>query len=425
MTADPSAHANDRPFTRRRFLRASMRGALAIPGLPAVLAACTGGDGGTPTPSATPLVALRPARPSKPVTLPLFDDLKPIPSGADPEQRATLQLYTWPNYVWREVLDRFASEFDTAYRIQTFTSVAGDAAPKLAVGQATPDVFWPTVDELARMVEARLFLPLEHSYLPNLAANVWKSLRSPFYDRGSRYSVPYSVWTTGIGYRRDLVDEAEVADKGWDVLWDPRFAGKIGIYDDYRDAISLALLRDGLSDLNTGDAAALDAAETALVRLRKAGAQISRDGVTARLATGELWLHQATSADIVGAQWFLPPGTSTNVLGYWWPEDGKGPVGNDTMVIPAAARAPVLAHLLLNFLLDAREGIRNFTWTGCQPPLSALDADLALGRGYVPETLASAVVSEDNLRRGAFELELAPDVDRRWQELWRRVKATG
>jgi spermidine/putrescine transport system substrate-binding protein len=423
MTADASTDANHRPFSRRRFLRASARGALALPGLPALLAGCTGGDGGTPTPSATtPSIAPRLARPSKPVTLPLFD-LKPIPSGADPEQRATLQLYTWPNHVWRAVLDRFASEFDTAYRIQTFASVAGDAAPKLAVGQVAPDVFWSTVDELARMVEAKLFLPLDHAYLPNLRANVWKSLRSPFYDRGSRYSVPYSVWTTGIGYRRDHVDDGEIADKGWDALWDPRFAGKVGIYDDYRDAISLALLRNGVTNLNTGDPAALDAAETDLLRLRSGGAQISRQGVTSRLATGELWVHQATSADIVGAQWFLPAGTSANVLGYWWPEDGKGPVGNDTMVILASARAPVLAHLLLNFLLDAREGIRNFTWTGCQPPLSALDADLALGRGYVPESLASAVVSEDNLRRGAFELELPPDVDRRWQAVWRRVKA--
>ncbi|MGZ4154215.1 MAG: extracellular solute-binding protein [Actinomycetota bacterium] len=424
MIADEHAQANDRRMNRRRFLRASARTALALPGLPALLAACTGGGGRTPTTSPTPSAALGLARPAKPVTLPLFDEVRPIAAGLDPEQRATVQLYTWPNYVWRTVLDRFASEFDTTYRVQTFTDVASDAAPKLAVGQVTPDVFWPTVDQLAPLVAARLFLSLTHAYLPNLAKNVWKSLRNPFYDRGSRYSVPYTVWTTGIGYRRDRIDDAEVADKGWDLFWDPRYAGKVGIYDDYREAISLALLHNGVANLNTADAAELDAAAADLVRLRRsAGVRISRDGPYTALPAGDLWLHQATSADMVGAQWFLPAGTSTNVLGYWWPEDGKGPVGSDAMVVPASADDPVLAHLLLNFLLDPGSGIRNFSWTGCQPPLTALDADLALGRGYVPETLAAAIVTEADLRRGCYELELAPEVDKRWQAVWQRVKA--
>jgi spermidine/putrescine transport system substrate-binding protein len=422
MTADEHAHANGRRTTRRRFLLAAARTALAVPGAPALLAACTRVPSGPPTP--TPSAAYRLARPAKPVTLALFDDVKPIAGGLDPEQRATLELYTWPNYIWRTVLDRFASRFDTAYRIQTFTDIPSDAAPKLAVGQVTPDVFWPTVDELAPMAAAKLFLPLDHSYLPNLAQNVWKILRSPFYDRGSRYSVPYTVWTTGIGYRRDRIDDGEIADKGWDVFWDPRFAGKVGIYDDYRDAISLALLRNGVTDLNTADPAALHAAEADLLRLRRdAGVQISRDGPYARLPSGDLWVHQATSADMVGSQWFLPAGTSASVLGYWWPQDAKGPVGNDTMVVAAGAGSPVLAHLLLNFLLDPGAGIRNFTWTGCQPPLTALDADLALGRGYVPETLGAAIVTEEDLRRGCQELELAPEVDSRWQALWQRVKA--
>jgi len=98
-------------------------------------------------------------------------------------------------------------------------------------------------------------------------------------------------------------------------------------------------------------------------------------------------------------------------------------VGSDAMVVPASADDPVLAHLLLNFLLDPPSGIRNFSWTGCQPPLTALDADLALGRGYVPETLAAAIVTEADLRRGCYELELAPEVDKRWQAVWQRVKA--
>jgi spermidine/putrescine-binding protein len=32
---------------------------------------------------------------------------------------------------------------------------------------------------------------------------VWSSLQSPWYDQESRYTVPYTVYTTGIGWRAD------------------------------------------------------------------------------------------------------------------------------------------------------------------------------------------------------------------------------
>ena len=32
---------------------------------------------------------------------------------------------------------------------------------------------------------------------------MWPSLHSPWYDVGSRYTVPYTIYTTGIGWRAD------------------------------------------------------------------------------------------------------------------------------------------------------------------------------------------------------------------------------
>jgi hypothetical protein len=38
---------------------------------------------------------------------------------------------------------------------------------------------------------------------------------------------------------------------------------------------------------------------------------------------------------MVGAQSFVPSGTSVRVLGYCRPDRGKTPAGNDRMVVPA------------------------------------------------------------------------------------------
>ena len=90
--------------------------------------------------------------------------------------------------------------------------------------------------------------PLNHSYLPNLAKNVWPELQDPFYDRGSRYTVPYVVWSDGIGWRNDKVKE-DIAgmDVPWDIFWQSQaYRGQVGILDDKRDALSMPMQRDAM-----------------------------------------------------------------------------------------------------------------------------------------------------------------------------------
>ncbi len=84
--------------------------------------------------------------------------------------------------------------------------------------------------------------PLNHDYLPNLAKNIWPSLQSPFYDLGARYTVPYVVWSDGIGWRNDKIktDIAKMTNP-WNIFWEsPQLKGKVGMLDDYRDGLSHA-----------------------------------------------------------------------------------------------------------------------------------------------------------------------------------------
>lgn len=353
------------------------------------------------------------------MTLPLYDDNPAIADGLPIEKGATLEIFNWSDYFYKKVLEEFEEEYDVKINWTTFNNMA-EAKQKMQAGQVA-DVFFPTVDVLGQMVGAKLLQPLNHSYIPNMEANVWPAYwqeGKPFYDQGWRYTVPYVTYTTGVGYRRDVISDEEAADQGYDLLWNADYAGKVGLYDDYRETLSMAMLRDGITDINTGDQATIDAALDSLKELIPLDVRTSINGTYVGLSEGKYDVHQAWSGDMIGAQYYLPSGTSTDVLGYWYPSDHKGVVGNDLMVVPSSSQNPVLGHTFINFLLDKKHGYDNFTWNGYQPPLTSLNPETLISGGDVPESLPLAIVTEKDFDDGYSILELSPEDDGKWQDAW-------
>jgi spermidine/putrescine transport system substrate-binding protein len=142
------------------------------------------------------------------------------------------------------------------------------------------------------------------------------------------------------------------------------------------------------------------------------------------LPAGDYTVAEAWSGDIVGAQWYLPKGVGTDVLGYWRPETGKTMIGNDLLAIPTAAKNPRLAHEFINFFLDDKIGYENFiNWNGYQPPFTSIDPTKLIDDGVVPDTLESAVVTEDMFKKDLTPYELTPTVDQMWLDAWTEIKA--
>src|SRR6476660_4737381 len=112
-----------------------------------------------------------------------------------------------------------------------------EGVQKLASGKIKADVFFPTIDVLGKLVAADLLQPLNHDLIPALQQDNWAAFQNPYYDQRWRYSVPYTIYTTGIGYRRDLIPDAQIRGmpNPYAIFWDANFKGKVGIYDDYRE----------------------------------------------------------------------------------------------------------------------------------------------------------------------------------------------
>ena len=352
-------------------------------------------------------------RQNRPVKWPLYADNKPIAAGLEPEKGATLRLYNWAAYVNEDVVKSFCKKYNCKYSLTTYNTMS-EALAKLGSGQLKFDVLFPTVAVLGQLVAAKMIRPLNHSYIPNMA-NVWPDYRDPFYDLGWRYTTPYSIYTTGMAWRKDKVNVAP----SWNMPWQGApYAGKVAVLDDYREAIGLALLRAGNLDLNTTSTAQIRAAGRALSELTAlTNVRIDNNDYT-DVPTGKTWIHHAWSGDMASAGSYLPKGQSIDTIGYWFPANHKGPVANDLMVNLTSGSNPVLSHLFINYMLDVNNALENYSFVGYMQPLTEVTPSKLTHEQLLPPQLASTVVLPDYFRNGLFQLELPPAADAVWESTW-------
>jgi spermidine/putrescine transport system substrate-binding protein len=431
--AHPRERRVPRRIDRRQFLRYSAGAAAAFPTAAALLAACghasnpdvgvlppTGGSGPSGSPSELPFPL---ARPDNPVTWPIYDDNPPIDSGLSPESNATLKVYNWEDYLWPRLLKNFCAEMGCKYELTTFEGV-DEALAKIRTGQVDFDLYFPDPSLIGKLVSAKLVRPLNLDYIPNLK-NVWPNLQSPFYDVGSRYTVPYVIYTTGVAWRNDKVpDDIPGMANPYEIFWDSKYKGKIHIFNDYRESIGMALLKNGITDLNTEDPSKIDIAKTDLLKtIDVANVKLDIDDWT-DLPEGVSWIHQAWSGDIVSAQYYLPKGVPVEVLQYWSPPDGRGAIGSDNITVLKSGKNPVLAHMFINYLLDNKNGFDNFyNLTGYQPPFNTIHPDTLVSDGVIPASLETTVVSPDDFDKGFTYLELSPSGDALWHSAYQQFEA--
>jgi spermidine/putrescine transport system substrate-binding protein len=383
---------------------------LAAMGGGALLDACApalAGSGTVPLP-----------RPHHPVTWPVFKDNAPIKSGLAPETGATLQIYNWVAYVNQACLNNFAKRYNCKVQLTTFNTM-NEALAKLRAGLSFDVLMGVTVDVLGQLIESKLIQPLNHSYIPNIH-QAWPDFTNPFYDQAWQYTVPYTIYTTGISWRKDLVHENPYAMRNaWSqMLWQPKYKGKVAILDDYREGISLGLMKNGLYNLNTTDYRQIALSRNSLEDLSNlVNVRIDNNDYT-EVPTGETWIHHAWSGDMAAAASYMPKGIPVEDVGYWFPTDGRGPVANDTNTVLASATNPVLAHLFLNYLEDLPNALENISYNGYMQPLTGVTPQRLINEKILPRSLSSTVVLPSYFRHGIGELQLPVDADALWQQAW-------
>lgn len=451
------------PVSRRDFLRTSAKGMATLPLAGAILAACknptTSGAGGGTGGGTGPDLNL--ARPDHPVTLPV-DKSMIIPSGQPTSIAAmkgtTLKVYNWVDYINpRIVKTLFPEQTGINIELTTFNTMS-EAVAKLTTTSLDFDVLvGVTKDVIGRLVSAGILRPLNHDYLPNLS-NVWEMFSTPtgaFYDVGQQYTVPYTVYTTGIGYRVDkgptshitmnlapLEQQIPAMSNPYEIFWDTTYKNYMNLLDDYREVPTMALLKNGVTGtpgINTDDASTREAnltkAKNDLVDLVKTmNPKFDNDDYT-ELPEATCYIHQSWGGDLTSVQYYYPSWSNRDMIRYWYPPDGKGAVGGDHIVVLSKGKNPLAAHVFINWMLDLDNALVNFVWNGYPAPMKQITSTSQLTKGssdplkgrygnynITPPELSNTIPLQQQYLQGFAELELAPAVDAEWKQLYEAVQ---
>ena len=279
---------------------------------------------------------------------------------------------------------------------------------KLSGGGITVDVIIPSDYMIARLIQEDMLLPLNFDNIPNYA-NVQENFKNTAYDPENKYSVPYTWGTVGIIYNTKYVDEADVT--GWELLWNEKYAGKILMFDNSRDAFGVAQYLLGY-DVNTTDKAELQACADLLGQQKPLVRQYVMDQIYATMEGENAWIGAYYAGDCMMMMDNNPD------LAFYLPEDQGFNLFIDAMCIPTCAKEKEAAELFIDFMCDPEISGANMDYICYGSPIEGATE-------YMDPYLAESDViypPEEILARGSSYAFLPEEITRYVENLFMQVR---
>ena len=328
--------------------------------------------------------------------------------------KVTLYVYNWGQYIAEgddDSIDVIAA-FEEAYpnikvKYSTYDSNESMYA-KLSGGGITVDVIIPSDYMIGRMRQEGMLQELNYDNIPN-AQYIDPSFRGMAYDPEDKYSVPYTWGTVGIIYNTKYVDEADVT--GWELLWNEKYADKILMFDNSRDAFGIAEYLLGY-DVNTTDEAELKACADKLAEQKPVVQQYVMDQIFDAMENEEAWIAPYYAGD------YLTMVEENEDLAFYRPAHQGYNVFIDAMCIPTCAQEKEAAELFINFMCSPEISAANLDFIGYSVPVSE-------SKQYMDEEVVNDPVSypdAEELRNATSFDYLPEEVSRKMESLFMAVR---
>jgi spermidine/putrescine transport system substrate-binding protein len=178
-----------------------------------------------------------------------------------------------------------------------------------------------------------------------------------YYDPDNKFSVPYNVGMVGLIYNKTMVEEPPTS---WTALWDERYAGKILMIDNPRDAFAIPQKILGYS-LNSTDEKELADVAQMLIEQKPLLQGYVMDEIYNKMESGEAAMVPYYVGDYILMKDVNPD------LGFVYPEEGVN-VFVDAMCIPKCTQNYEAALLYINFMLDPEIALSNALYIGYATP---------------------------------------------------------
>jgi spermidine/putrescine transport system substrate-binding protein len=382
------------PVTRRRLMKRGAAGALSVSAL-AYLAACGARTGGVAQ-----------------------------SGGEGPEEierskiSDTLQFSNWPLYIEedRGTLKEFQAEYGTQIKyveeINDNTEFFGKVRQQYERGDSGGRDIHVVTDWMAgRMIRLGYVQRFDPAHLLTAQQNLLDRLRTPPFDPGRDYSMPWQSGFGGIVYRKDKVKREP---KSVDDLFDPDYKGKVTMLTEMRDTVGVVAAGLG----HDPETATLDQFMEAVDKIGEASESGQIRGFTGNeftkdITKGDSWLLIGWSGDSVQLQADDPN------IRFIAPETGVH-LWTDNMQIPVGAPHAYTAEKLIDFVYrpEVQADIAAYVnyicpVEGVQEIIAKRDPALAENQLIFPDegTLANAFVFR----------QLKPDEERQLDEAFQKV----
>ena len=321
----------------------------------------------------------------------------------------TLNVYNWGQYIAAgedgaiDVIAAFEEKYPNIKVNYTTYDTNETMYTKLKTGGITVDQIIPSDYMIGRLIEEDMLLPLNFQNIPNYQY-IDEVYKNTDYDPENKFSVPYTWGTVGLIYNTKYVDKADVT--GWDLLWNEKYADKILMFGNSRDAFGIAELLLGYG-INTTDEAELQAAADKLKEQRPLVQQYVMDEIYDLMCNEEAYIAPYYAGDYVMML------ADNEDLAFYHPEEGFN-LFIDAMCIPSCCKNKEAAELFINFLCEPEIAGGNMEWIAYGTPETA-------AREYIdPEVVANpaAYPSDEILARGTSFLALPQEVIQKMENLW-------
>jgi spermidine/putrescine transport system substrate-binding protein len=271
--------------------------------------------------------------------------------GAGKDQ---LHLYNWNNYISEETVKRFEAQCKCEL-VQTYYSDNEELLAKLAAGAKGYDVLVPTANAVQALIKGGQLMPLDRSKLPNIK-NVDPAYVDTPFDPGNKYSVPYAMSTTIIGYNDVKMKELGMPTDTWAVIFDPKYLekvkGRVTVLDSSSELFAAALKYLGYS-ANDVDPKHWDEATALIKKAKPYWAAFNASSYIKELTVGNIWLVHGYSNDIFQANQDAQAAKRPFRILQGVPKEGAV-LAVDNMVIHKSAPRPDLALVFINFMLEGK-----------------------------------------------------------------------
>ena len=272
-----------------------------------------------------------------------------------------LNVYNWGEYISDgsdgslDTVKAFEAWYEETYGEKVhvnYTTYASneDMYAKLKSGAVSYDVIIPSDYMIARLANEDMLLPLNFDNIPNYQY-IEDQFRGLYYDPDNTYSIPYTYGVVGVIYDANQVDEADAGD--WDLMWNPKYKGKILQFNNSRDAFGTAMYRAGI-DVNTTDKSQWEAALQSLLEQRPLVKAYVMDEIYNALESGEA----AIGAYYAGDYFTMLDAEADDVdLRFYYPDPTNYFI--DAMCIPSCCENKELAEVFINFMLSQETAVAN------------------------------------------------------------------